>query len=910
VNDYVIGQRYLSQLDPHLGLGVVVDSEPRRVSLTFPAVAEDRTYAVDNAPLTRLLYRSGDELKLADGTLGKVIAVSLTAGIAHYTINTDSEQNIEISELQLASEVALNQPEQRLFNAQLDNSALYQARVTAASHVQMLDASRVRGLIAPRTLLLPHQIYLAHSVGSRNQPRVMLADEVGLGKTIEAGLIIHQQLLTQRAQRVLVLCPEPLMAQWLIEMRRKFNLYFEFLNLERLDTSQNPFEDGQLNLCSLELMRGSFEKALQAKWDLVVIDEAHHLNEAETDTYEFVETLAGQSRGLLLLTATPEQLGQEAHFKRMQLIDPDRFVDFSQYQAEESKFAELDRLIRRIEAGETVDHSIYRVPDKADSDAKIDALLDYYGTGRSLFRNSRASISGLPKRHLHPYPLHAVQPLGASLEEQLYPERQNPSANWIEGEPKVRWLTDFLRANRARKVLVICGSAQVATDLETHLHLREGIRSAAFYEGLSLIERDRAAAYFQETDNGAQVLVCSEIGSEGRNFQFSQHLVLFDLPWSPDLLEQRIGRLDRIGQKSTIHIHVPYHENTAQETLFSWYAKGLEIFTEHCAGGQTLFDHNETELKQFCLNPRSYPDYLTAVSVQAQAMKLQLAEGRNRLLERHSLNIPIAQSLIEEIRALDQNTSLLDWIDSAAEAFSLDIESHSEDTIIIRTNEQTHEGLLPFFDDDSLTGTVNREIAASREDWAFLTWEHPLIRETIELFDQQPVGAATIAKLRLKSVPQGTMLLEGISLVRATGPAELDLSKYLPRTPIRLLINAEGRDLAQALPLEALHKSLEPIPAKAGPALLKQVRKPLEQMIMLTETQANARAETIKKLALSAYASALDEELGRHRSLEQKTGRSDPAETKRLTEAKQEGLKALSQARTELFALRLILTHH
>jgi len=205
---------------------------------------------------------------------------------------------------------------------------------------------------------------------------------------------------------------------------------------------------------------------------------------------------------------------------------------------------------------------------------------------------------------------------------------------------------------------------------------------------------------------------------------------------------------------------------------------------------------------------------------------------------------------------------------------------------------------------------VNREIAASREDWAFLTWEHPLIRETIELFDQQPVGAATIAKLRLKSVPQGTMLLEGISLVRATGPAELDLAKYLPRTPIRLLINSEGRDLAQALPLEPLNKSLEPIPAKAGPALLKQVRKPLEQMIMLTETQADARAETIKKQALSAYASALDEELRRHQSLEQKTGRSDAAETKRLTEAKQEGLKALSQAGAELFALRLILTHH
>ncbi len=913
MNDYVIGQRYLSQLDPHLGLGVIVDVEPRRVSVTFPAVAEDRTYASDNAPLTRLIYRTGDDIKLADGTEAEVLSIALRAGIAHYAIRTATNQHMDISELQLAPEVALNQPEQRLLNAQLDSAVLYQARVAAANHAQMLDASPVRGLIAPRTLLLPHQIYLAHSIGNRNQPRVMLADEVGLGKTIEAGLVIHHQLLTHRAHRVLVLCPEPLMAQWLVEMRRKFNLNFEFLNAERLDTHENPFEDGQLNLCSLELMRnasGSFDKALQANWDLVVIDEAHHLNESETDTYGFVETLASQSRGLLLLTATPEQLGQEAHFKRMRLIDPDRFVDFADYQAEEAQFSELDMLIRQIEAGETIEHPNYQIPHGANPDAQIDALLDYYGTGRSLFRNSRASISGLPQRHLHPYPLSSEIPAGATLEEQLYPERKEASDNWIQSEPKVRWLTDFLRADRSRKVLVICGSAQVATDLESHLHLREGIRSAAFYEGLSLIERDRAAAYFQETDNGAQVLVCSEIGSEGRNFQFSQHLVLFDLPWSPDLLEQRIGRLDRIGQKSVIHIHVPYHAHSAQEALFSWYAQGLEIFTEHCAGGQTLFDRNEPQLKDYCLDPAAYPDTLSLVSVQAETMKAQLAKGRNRLLERHSLNKPMAQTLIDSIQSLDRDSNLLDWIESAAEAFSLDIEPHSDHTVIIRTNEQTHEGLLPFFDDDSLTGTLNREIAASREDWAFLTWEHPLIRETIELFDQQPVGAATIAKLKLKSVPQGTMLLEAISLVRATGPAELDLPKYLPRTPIRSLINVEGRDLAEALPFQALNKTLESIPAKAVPTLLKQIRKPLEQMIAAAERQAETRADGIKKHALAAYESALNGELQRHQTLEQKTGRRDPMETSRLTRAKQEGLKALSQATTELFALRLILTHH
>ncbi len=105
----------------------------------------------------------------------------------------------------------------------------------------------------------------------------------------------------------------------------------------------------------------------------------------------------------------------------------------------------------------------------------------------------------------------------------------------------------YLTSHRSQKVLVICAKATTALQLEQVLREREGIRAAVFHEGMSIIERDRAAAWFAEEDTGAQVLLCSEIGSEGRNFQFASNLVMFDLPFNPDLLEQRIGRLDRIG---------------------------------------------------------------------------------------------------------------------------------------------------------------------------------------------------------------------------------------------------------------------------------------------------------------------------------------------------------------------------
>ena len=142
-------------------------------------------------------------------------------------------------------------------------------------------------------------------------------------------------------------------------------------------------------------------------------------------------------------------------------------------------------------------------------------------------------------------------------------------------DPRVEWLMGYLTAHRSQKVLVICAKAATALQLEQVLREREGIRAAVFHEGMSIVERDRAAAWFSEEDSGAQVLLCSEIGSEGRNFQFASNPVMFDLPFNPDLLEQRIGRLDRIGQAHDIQIHVPYRKPLSR----CWYAGSTKVWT-------------------------------------------------------------------------------------------------------------------------------------------------------------------------------------------------------------------------------------------------------------------------------------------------------------------------------------------
>ncbi len=151
--------------------------------------------------------------------------------------------------------------------------------------------------------------------------------------------------------------------------------------------------------------------------------------------------------------------------------------------------------------------------------------------------------------------------------EILYQQAQQ-TLHWTQIDPRINWLADKCKQLYPEKMLVIAANAETSLDITQYLKTQTGVHATAFHQGLSIVERDRAAAFFADHETGSQILVCSEIGSEGRNFQFAHHLVLFDLPINPDLLEQRIGRLDRIGQTSTLQIHAPYLKNSAQAICF------------------------------------------------------------------------------------------------------------------------------------------------------------------------------------------------------------------------------------------------------------------------------------------------------------------------------------------------------
>ena len=918
--EYLIGQRWVSHADAQLGLGVVVDVEPRRITLSFPAVGEERTYAIENAPLTRLRFKDGDHISTVDGVELVVTGVDEHHGLLMYTGTDHHEEQLIVSELELDAFVQLTTPQQRLLNGHFDKNAAFALRVATLQHTDRLQGSPARGLMGSRTSLLHHQLYIANEVGQRHAPRVLLADEVGLGKTIEAGMIIHQQLLTGRASRVLVLVPPSLLHQWLVEMLRRFNLHFSLFDSERLAEMPegNPFETEQLVLCSMELFAHNEvlqEQALAAPWDLVVVDEAHHLQWSETgagEDYRFVEQLAAHSAGLLLLTATPEQIGQASHFARLRLLDPARFHDLPTFCEEEQQYRQLSTMVDALERGEIPPGLPDDLDPGQDTEQLIEQLLDRHGTGRVLFRNTRAAVQGFPARHLHRHPLPYPEQYALAeldLASALHPELPYLDDSWLDFDPRVDWLEKTLKSLRPQKVLVICAHASTAVALEHHLHLRAGIRSAAFYEGLSIIERDRAAAYFADESGGAQTLVCSEIGSEGRNFQFAHHLILFDLPLNPDLLEQRIGRLDRIGQQQDVEIHVPYLEGSAQQTLLDWYDRGLDLFRDSCSAGymifQTFRDRLIPELEK---RSEAFESLLTDSADFTLRTRQELREGRDRLLERNSCKRDIAQGLIDEIQALESSDDLEVYLESLCEAFGVDQEFHSENTLILRPSEHMLTGHFPGVTEEGTTVTFDREKGLAREDMAFVTWEHPMILEAMEMVHSTELGNAAIGTIKLKGVPAGTMLLEALYTINCVAPRALQVERFLPLSPIRLLVDASGKQLADLVPHARLNSLVEKVQKSTALAIIKQVHKEVDAKMRLANAQAEEKLQHTLADAESRMRADLGAELARLEALRQLNPAIREEELAHLRYRIDECALHIQHASLQLQALRLIIT--
>ncbi|MEQ4530715.1 MAG: RNA polymerase-associated protein RapA [Mixta sp.] len=964
---FTLGQRWISDTESELGLGTVVALDARMVTLLFSATGENRLYARNDSPITRVIFNPGDTVTSHEGWQLEVAEVRNDNGLVTYIgTRLDTQEPVELREVLLDSKLVFSKPQDRLFAGQLDRMDRFALRFRARRYQSEQYRLPISGLRGMRTNLIPHQLHIAHDVGRRHAPRVLLADEVGLGKTIEAGMIIHQQLLAGRADRVLIVVPETLQHQWLVEMLRRFNLRFSLFDdaryAEAQHDSDNPFDTEQLVICSLDFVRRNkqrLELLAEAEWDLLVVDEAHHLAWSEGEPsreYQVIEQLAEQIPGVLLLTATPEQLGMESHFARLRLLDPNRFHDFEQFVAEQQNYRPVaDAVAMLLEDKAINNEQMNALSDligeqdiepllqtaNGQGDNKLAAreelirmLMDRHGTSRVLFRNTRNGVKGFPQRVLHqirlPLPtqyqtaikVSGIMAARKSAEErahdmlypeQIYQEFEGDSGTWWNFDPRVEWLMGYLTSNRNEKVLVICAKAATALQLEQVLREREGIRAAVFHEGLSLIDRDRAAAWFASEEDGAQVLLCSEIGSEGRNFQFANRLVMFDLPFNPDLLEQRIGRLDRIGQARDIEIMVPYLEKTAQSVLVRWYHEGLDAFEHTCPTGRTVYDRVHDRLIGYLASPENnegLDEFIVECRKQHDALRAQLEQGRDRLLELNSNGGEKAQALADEISEQDNHIELVNFALNLFDIVGINQEDRSDNLIVLTPSDHMLVPDFPGLPEEGCTITFDRTQALSREDTQYVTWEHPIIRNGLDLILSGDTGSCALSLLKNKALPVGTLLMELIYVVEAQAPKHLQLTRFLPPTPMRLLVDRKGTNLADKVEFESFNRQLNAVNRHNGSKLVNAVQQDVHAILQLAEPQA---AEAARKLIDAARAEAdekLSAELERLNALKAVNPNIREDEIAALESNRKEVLASLNDAGWRLDALRLIVVSH
>jgi len=933
---FAAGQRWISELELNLGLGIVKSISDRRVEIHYPASDCLRLYAISSAPLRRVIFKPGDNVESKDGLKFEIITVNETKQVFIYTGKDSLGKKISLRESELKDSLNFTTPEDRFNSKLFENTLDFNLRYRALLFQNEIRKSSIRGFMGGRIDLIAHQLYIAHEVSARYNPRVLLGDETGLGKTIEACLIIHRLLLNEQIKRVLILVPESLVHQWFVELLRKFNLIFKIIDksyIESLSFSNytgNLFLENQLCLCNLDLftsenvLKTSSQDTLQnlainADWDMIVIDEAHHLIEGSPE-YLLVKNLGQKSKSLLLLTATPEQFGFKSHFERLHLLDPSRYFNYELFRNEEEQYIKIAHILDKVKKNKLLTISetdilkLHLIEySKNSPEQMMEELLDRLGTGRAVFQNSRSIMKDFPERKVY---LTAINTSEEDLIHQtlefnaILKSMPEFDENFFQfkNDARIQWLATLIKTSEQKKILVICSSKEKAKAVEQSLRNILNIEIVLFHEELSLLQRDKNASRFAYND-GAQILICSEIGSEGRNFQFAHNMVLFDLPVNPELLEQRIGRLDRIGQKETIHIHVPFFKGSEYEILARWYHEGLNAFVQNIPGVHLIFETMKDNLLNIISNKSFHElnELISKTKLYCAETAKKFSKGKDHLLELNSFRPEIAQKLITQIQNVDHSNETEEMMLDIFESFGIEEDLISDKTYKLNLSFLNSDDFpLPVLRKDDLVITFDRTTAVSHEHMEFISRDHPLVSSSIEFLLTSEKGNCSLAILQ--SDQKQKILLETIYVLECVAPQGLHLDRFLPPTPIRVIVNHLMEDCGNIYTHEFLSthlKNTERAKILDNPQFKGEL---FPNMVKKCETIANASGNKIRNNAIHQMDTSMTIEINRLKNL-QKINVN--IESKQIDDYKDEQKllgNIIENSRVRLDSLRLILS--
>lgn len=451
------------------------------------------------------------------------------------------------------------------------------------------------GLLAPVHLPeltpLPHQLEVAKQVVENMNGKAILADEVGLGKTIEAGLILKEYMIRGLVKKVLILVPASLVTQWTMELNTKF-----FIPAVAQRKSY-VWEQYDVVVSSIDTAKRSPHREIidEQNYDMIIIDEAHKLKNNKTKNYEFAQNL--KKKFCLLLTATPIQNRIEEIFNLVSLLKPGHLGN------EAAFYEKYKRDARSINDDEHLRELVNKVMirnRRADTGIEwtkrhVETIpIEFTKEERELYE----AVSSLRSEeenfnNTNAFSVMTLQREACSSREAVYYTLKNllkkqepPSRSYEEMiqaiAKKVEAVTTNSKAEKALELInqiddkVIIFTEYRATQLYLQWYLKQhGITSVPFRGGFKRGKKDWMRELFQKH---ARVLIATEAGGEGINLQFCNHIINFDLPWNPMKLEQRIGRIHRLGQEKDVMIYNFAIKETVEDHILKLLYEKIELF--------------------------------------------------------------------------------------------------------------------------------------------------------------------------------------------------------------------------------------------------------------------------------------------------------------------------------------------
>lgn len=940
--------RYLPQ--PEWGTGHLLgfEEEGVRAVVAFPA-RENGTPILVSAKGGALVHATlvaGDGVRTAKGKTGVVTQEEEGGrGLKRYSLKLDDGTEDELPETELRAlppkpDLIAVMKEGRIADAK--NFLLRRATLK-------LDDERRNdafgALLASRVMVKPHQVGVVQRVLSSRRPRFVLADEVGLGKTIEAGMIFSALRLAGLARRVLVVAPAHLTVQWLVELFHKFNQLFTLMDSERHENSLdaaptvNPWARFDLVVTSLELLQRTEQfreeaGAPEAWWDLVIIDEAHHLKGERA--FEAAQALAKNSYGLLLLTATPMQLDPAEYQSLLTLIDPVIAPSVKEFEARLSRQEELSVAVRGLLEGKQTATAVKalsrRFPnDEAlqeidDPDVMLNHLAETYSLSDRLIRNRRVRVGGFSARKLHVHkvtlPADEVKARqsvldalakdgtvrGAALANLVRRLESSPAAfqgaliankalhglkvSLPERDAKFTAFVSVLKGiwakEKSAKVLIFTEARDTLERLQTRLR-HEHLEALGYHGELPMVDRDRQVARFRDPE-GPKLLICTEVGGEGRNFQFAHHLVHYDLPWSPATVEQRIGRLDRIGQTQNVDIHVFDVEDTFSADVLTVLRDAVGVFGETVGGLDAVLEEVEPRLTELALAPaKERAAYVLELTARVTAARKQVKQAYDPLLDLRSFDEDAVIELVQRAEArIDHEAGDDETLDDRLLGLARDLDERLEENITeladrigvkVDTDQEVdafqaafHFGqalsveALPGFDitqERTVLGTFWRDTAVEQEEIEYFATGHPLVESLFGFVKDGPFGRNGARFIEVR----GPLKARGVEVLFHVNPPEAadttpgakvpsrQLARFLDSSLVQVAVvrGSDGKLKVDPTLLETLN-AVDGKPLKGNEALAAFPELPqcLDEAIALATKAAQARLEKLKSLAAEA----------------------------------------------------------